>query len=385
LKIAYLSTFYPYRGGIAQFNAALLNTFAKKGHETKAYTFTRQYPELLFPGKTQLAGEKDSSEDVQAIRVLDSINPLTYGKTAKAIMQFTPDIMITKYWMPFFAPSLGTVGNYLKKKGVVNIAVLDNVIPHERKFYDRILTRYFLSNYHAFVAMSKSVADDLISFIPQAKFALHPHPIFDFGQAMPKNEAKAKLGLAPSPRLGNGANYILFFGFIRRYKGLDLLLEAMADTRIKNKNLKLLVAGEYYEDKAFYENKIKEYGLQDMVVLHTDYIPSEMVKYYFCAADMIVQPYRSATQSGVTQIGYHFEKPMLVTDVGGLSEMVPNGRVGYVVQPNAAAIADAINDFYENNRETTFSANAREEKKRFQWDSFAEAIEMLYRNLKDFS
>jgi glycosyltransferase involved in cell wall biosynthesis len=375
LRIAYLSTFYPYRGGIAQFNAALLQAFAVK-YETKAFTFTRQYPELLFPGKTQYAGEKDSAEDVHALRVLDSVNPLTYGKTAKAILEFKPDIMITKYWMPFFSPSLGTVAKTLKKNGVVNVAVLDNVIPHEKKFYDRMLTRYFLSNYHAFMAMSKSVADDLVSFVPQAKYALHPHPIFDFGQAIAKNEAKAKLGLSATD------NYILFFGFIRRYKGLDMLLEAMADKRIKDRNLKLVVAGEYYEDGSFYEDKIKEYDLQDKIVLHTDYIPSEMVKYYFCAADMIVQPYRSATQSGVTQIAYHFEKPMLVTDVGGLSEIVPNGRVGYVVQPNPIAIANALDDFYANARESSFSANSREEKKRFQWSSFAEAIEGLYKQVK---
>lgn len=375
MRIAYLSTFYPYRGGIAQFNAALLKAFSKN-HEVKAYTFKRQYPELLFPGKTQYAGEKDSAEDVGAVRVLDSINPLTYGSTAKTIMQFKPDLMITKYWMPFFAPSLGTVAKSLKKNGIVNVAVLDNVIPHEQKFYDKMLTRYFLSNYHAFVAMSKSVVDDLLKFKPDAKYALHPHPIFDFGQHVSKKDAKAKLGLEEN------TNYILFFGFIRRYKGLDMLLDALADARLKNKNLKLIVAGEYYEDGTFYENKIKELDLGDKVVMHTDYIPSEMVKYYFCACDMVVQPYRSATQSGVTQIAYHFEKPMLVTDVGGLSEIVPHGKAGYVVEPNPTAIANSLSDFYDNNRETALTAGVIGEKKRFQWDSFAAAVEGLYSQVK---
>jgi glycosyltransferase involved in cell wall biosynthesis len=374
MRIAYLSTFYPYRGGIAQFNAALLKAFSKQ-HDTKAFTFTRQYPELLFPGKTQYAEAKDAAEDVHATRLLDTVNPLTYGKTANSILEFKPDIMITKYWMPFFAPSLGTVAKKLKRNGVVNIAVLDNVIPHEKKFYDKILTRYFLSNYHAFVAMSQSVVDDLLTFAPHAKYALHPHPIFDFGQAVTKAEAKAKLNLNPNN------NYILFFGFIRRYKGLDVLLEALADERMVKRNIKLVVAGEYYEDGAFYENKIKEFGLQDRVVLHTDYIPSDMVKYYFCAADMIVQPYRSATQSGVTQIAYHFEKPMLVTAVGGLSEIVPDGKVGYVVKPGPKPIADALEDFYGNSREATFTQNARNEKKRFQWESFAGAIENLYKQV----
>jgi len=375
MRIAYLSTFYPFRGGIAQFNAALFNEFAKH-NEIKAFTFIRQYPELLFPGKTQYAEAKDSAEDVKAIRVLDTVNPLTYGKTAKAILEFKPDLMITKYWMPFFSPSLGTVAKKLKKKGVINISVLDNVIPHEQKFYDKTLTKYFLKNNHAFVAMSQNVVDDLLSFNPNAVYALHPHPMFDFGQKVSKEEAKAKLGLSPTD------SYMLFFGFIRRYKGLDLLLEAMADGRVKDTNVKLVVAGEYYEDGAYYENKVKEYGIGDRVAMHTNYIPSDMVRYYFSAADIVVQPYRSATQSGVTQIAYHFDKPMLVTDVGGLSEIVPNGKVGYVVQPNAGAIADAISDFYQNKREETFVANTQNEKKRFQWDSFASAIEGLYKKVK---
>lgn len=375
MRIAYLSTFYPYRGGIAQFNAALYNEFAKN-HEIKAFTFTRQYPELLFPGKTQYADAKDSAEDVKAVRVLDTVNPLTYGKTARAILDFKPDMMITKYWMPYFSPSLGAVAKKLKKRGVVNISILDNVIPHEQKFYDKVLTRYFVNNNHGFVAMSRNVADDLLTFVPKANYILHPHPMFDFGQKVSKEEAKTKIGLNPNEQ------YMLFFGFIRRYKGLDLLLEAMADARIKNKKLKLVVAGEYYEDGSFYENKIKELGLQDSVAMHTNYIPSEMVRYYFSAADMVVQPYRSATQSGVTQIAYHFDKPMLVTDVGGLSEIVPNGKIGYVVKPEVVSIAAAINDFYENKREAEFVANTQTEKKRFQWDSFATAIEGLYTKIK---
>lgn len=371
MRIAYLSTFYPYRGGIAQFNAALYKALSAR-HEMKAFTFTRQYPELLFPGKTQYAEAGDTDGDVNALRILDSVNPFTYAKTAKAILQFKPDIMITKYWMPYFGPSLGTVAGMLKKKGVFNVSILDNVIPHEKKFYDNTLTKYFIKRNHAFVAMSRSVVDDLLTFNPQANYALHPHPIFDFGEKIDKQAAKQKLGLNPADQ------YLLFFGFIRRYKGLDLLLEAMADEKIKGKKIKVIVAGEYYEDAAYYNDKIKEYGIEENVILHTDYIPSDMVKYYFCAADMVVQPYRSATQSGVTQIAYHFEKPMLVTNVGGLSEIVPNGKVGYVVQPSAPDIALAINDYYDNSRETLFSANIKEEKKRFQWDSFAAVIEGLY-------
>jgi glycosyltransferase involved in cell wall biosynthesis len=371
MRIAYLSTFYPYRGGIAQFNAALYNTLAKR-HEMKAFTFTRQYPELLFPGKTQYAEQGDKDGDVNALRILDTINPFTYRKTANSILEFKPDMMITKFWMPYFGPSLGTVAGILKKRGVFNLSILDNVIPHEKKFYDKALTQYFVNRNRAFIVMSKSVGDDLLKFNPQAEYTLHPHPIFDFGEKINKQDAKAKLGLNPDNF------YLLFFGFIRRYKGLDLLLEAFAGNKMKNEKVKIVVAGEYYEDASFYNDKIKEYGIGEKVVLKTDYIPSDLVKYYFSAADMIVQPYRSATQSGVTQIAYHFEKPMLVTDVGGLSEIVPDGKVGYVVQPDSISIANAINDFYENSREVHFIANIKEEKKRFQWDSFANAIEELY-------
>ncbi len=371
MRIAFLSPFYPYRGGIAHSGAALYKALGKR-HEMKAFTFTRQYPKLLFPGKTQYEEEGDTYGDVGAMRVLDTINPFTYYKTANEILKFQPQMTIIKYWMPYFAPSLGTVAGILKKKGIYNIAVLDNVIPHESKFYDKILTGYFIKRNNAFMVMSRSVAADLLTFNPHAKYSFHPHPIYDFGEKISKEEAKAKLGLNPAD------SYLLFFGFIRHYKGLDLLLEAMSDAKIKGRNVRLIVAGEYYEDAKYYENKIKEYGIGDRLILRTSYIPSGDIKYYFCAADMIVQPYRSATQSGVTQIAYHFERPMLVTDVGGLAETVPNGKVGYVLQPDAPAIANAINDFYDNSREEAFSANVKEEKKRFQWDSFAAALEELY-------
>lgn len=375
MRIAYLSTFYPYRGGIAQFNAALFEALSKK-HEVKAYTFTRQYPSFLFPGKTQYAEKGDDSGDVKAVRVLDSINPFTYGTAAGNILKFKPALMLTKFWTPYFAPALGTVARKLNNKGVVNIAILDNVITHEKKFYDRLLTKYFLRQYRGFMVMSRNVADDLLSLVPHAKYRLHPHPLFNFGEKITKEEARGNLAVE------NTSSYILFFGFIRKYKGLDLLLESMADNRLKTRNIKLIIAGEYYEDSSFYLAKIKELGIEDRVVLHTHFIPSDKVRDYFCACDIVAQPYRSATQSGVTQIAYHFDKPMLVTDVGGLPEIVSQGKTGYVVPGEPKAIADALNDFYTNSREAEFAGFVAAEKKRFSWDSFAHAIEELYEEAK---
>ncbi|MEO6882558.1 MAG: glycosyltransferase [Bacteroidia bacterium] len=367
MNIAYLSTFYPYRGGIVQFNTALYKALQKE-HKVNAYTFTRQYPDLLFPGKTQYVTENDTSDKIETFRTLDTINPFSYYTTAQKIKKMQPDILLMKYWMPFFAPSLGTVSKMLRKKTKI-ISVLDNVISHEKRIGDRALTKYFLNQNHGFVVMSSQVKNDLLSFLPNANYVFHPHPLYDnFGEKISKEAACDYL------KLDKNEKHILFFGFIRKYKGLDTLLETLADERLKQLNVKLIIAGEYYEDKSFYEELIQKYNLQDRLILKTEYIPSEDVKQYFCAADIVVQPYKTATQSGVTQIAYQFERPMLVTDVGGLSEIVPHNKVGYVTDSAPTAIADALLDFYNNKREQEFSANAAIEKKRFQWDSMAKAV-----------
>ncbi|MEI6817868.1 MAG: glycosyltransferase [Bacteroidota bacterium] len=374
MRIAFLSTFYPYRGGIAQFNAALYREL-EKNHTVKAFTFTRQYPDLLFPGKSQMVTSTDESDKIEAARVLDTINPFTYYSAAKKIKAFKPDILIFKYWMTFFAPSLGSVA-YLLKKDCKIISILDNVIPHEKRFGDKALTQFFINQNDGFVAMSDSVLNDLNQFTDNQNKVFIPHPIYNiFGNKIPKAEALAHLNLDANDR------HLLFFGFIRRYKGLDLLLETMANDKIRQLNIKLIIAGECYEDWNFYQDLINKYDLAKNIILKTDYIPSEEIKYYFSAADMVVQPYRTATQSGVTQIAYNFERPMLVTDVGGLAEIVPNRKVGYVTDTNAISIVEALMDFYTNNREDMFSQNAAMEKKRFEWDSFTKAIEDLAANI----
>jgi glycosyltransferase involved in cell wall biosynthesis len=271
-------------------------------------------------------------------------------------------------------PCLGTIAKLIKRgTGIKVIAITDNVIPHEKRFGDRAFTNYFINQCDGFIAMSKSVLNDLTEFTSTDKKSFLPHPIYDiFGEKVSKEEALKHL------QLNKADKHLLFFGFIRKYKGLDLLLEAMADERIKKMNVKLIVAGEYYEDAAPYNEIIRRNGLEKNIILKTEYIPSEEVRYYFCASDMITQPYRTATQSGVTQIAYHFEKPMLVTKVGGLPEIVPHNKVGYVTGIDSKSIADAILDFYTNNREQQYVENTVSEKQRFLWSSFVKGLLDLY-------
>ncbi len=368
---------FPLRGGIANFNEALCKAFLKSGTESQVISFTLQYPKFLFPGKTQYDTSGKKPEGIKITSLINSINPFNWFKVASFIKKQNPDYVIFRYWLPFMAPCLGTIAKLVKKNSNIKIiAVCDNIIPHEKRLGDNFLTKYFVKQCDGFVAMSKSVLEDLKKFTDNSNKIFIPHPIYDiFGEKVAKEKAREFIGLKKDEK------YILFFGFIRKYKGLDLLLEAMADERIKNLNVKLIVAGEYYEEKSHYEEIIKKYNLENSLVLKTEFIPSEEVKYIFCAADMIVQPYRTATQSGVTQIAYHFERPMLVTDVGGLSEIVPNEKVGYVCDVNSKSIADSIVNFYKNSREAEFSENVKKEKHRFLWENFVNGVERLLQKI----
>ncbi|QHL87710.1 glycosyltransferase [Nibribacter ruber] len=359
---------HPFRGGIAAFNERLAQTWQAMGHKVDIITFTVQYPAILFPGKTQYS-DSDRPEGISIKRELNSINPLSWVKVGWKVKKAKPDILFLRFWLPFLAPSLGTVARIAKtNKSTKVIALTDNVIPHESRPGDELLTQYFINACDAFVSMSKSVTEDLAKFTDKKEVFFQPHPLYDvFGPAIEKQEAKRQLGLSDKP-------YLLFFGFIREYKGLDLLLEAMADVRLANLNLNLIVAGEYYEEKERYEAIIEERKLGKRVVLHTEYIPDTQVAAYFCASDLVVQPYKTATQSGVTQIAYYYNKPMVVTNVGGLPEIVPAGKVGYVVSIKVKAIADAIYDYYSNEREASFVKGVQEEKKRFSWEVMGKGI-----------
>ncbi len=369
MKVIILGSAHPLRGGLASYNERLAREFIRQGHSVQIYTFSLQYPEFLFPGTTQYS-DAPAPDDLYIHVKVNSVNPFNWYSVGKEIAKLNADLMIVKFWLPFMAPCLGKISRIVKKNGKTKvISILDNIIPHEKRIGDFVLAKYFVNSVDGFIAMSESVLNDLNKFDSAKPKLFSPHPLFDnFGEAITKTEAYEKLGLAINEE------YILFFGFIRDYKGLDLLLQAMADERVRNLNVKLIVAGEFYTDSKPYAEMIQQLGIRDKLILKTDFIPDNEVRNYFCAADMVVQPYKHATQSGVTQICYHFDRPMLVTNVGGLPEIVPNGKVGYVVEPNPTAIADALIDFYSNHREFVMRDNIKTEKKKYAWSEMLKKI-----------
>ncbi len=357
-----VGTFHPFRGGLAAFNERLANEFLKEGHEVIIYTFKLQYPNFLFPGKTQYA-DWDAPKELDIRIKINSINPLNWIKVGREIRQLKADMVVYCYWMSFMAPCFGTIARLVKAPKTRNYAMVHNMIPHETTILDKVFPKYFVNIMDGFVAMAESVKKDIINLDTANKTVLvSPHPVYDhYGEKTSKQEAAAVLNLNPDD------HYILFFGFVRAYKGLDLLLKAFGDHRLRNKNVKLIVAGEFYENENEYLNLIRTQKLEEYIVLHNTFIAEDQVRYFFSVCDIVVQPYKSATQSGVTQIAYHFEKPMLVTDVGGLKEIVPHGKVGYVTLPDEKDIADSLLDFYENNREEAFVEGTKSEKKKFLW------------------
>jgi D-inositol-3-phosphate glycosyltransferase len=370
MNVVIIGPAYPLRGGLATYDERLARAFQAAGDQVRIVTFSLQYPGFLFPGQTQFSTEPGPT-DIDIEVSLNSVNPLTWWQVGRKLRRERPDVVIFRFWLPFMGPALGTVARLVRGNGHTRVvAITDNVIPHEKRPGDGPLTRYFLSACDGFVTMSRSVLADLQRLGYGSQPALYrPHPLYDnFGPAKPKDEALAALGLAAQFR------YVLFFGFIRAYKGLDILLEAMADPRVAALPVKLLIAGEFYEDAAPYEALIQKYHLEARLVRATDFIPNEQVANYFSAADMVMQPYKNATQSGVSQVAYHFGRPMLVTDVGGLAELIPNGVVGYVVPPTPAAIADALVDFYAHEREEALAAGVRQEARKFSWEVMVAAL-----------
>jgi len=355
---------YPLRGGIAHFNESFAKALAEDGYHVKIVSFYLQYPSFLFPGKTQLA-EGDPPRDLEIHPLISSINPLSWKKTAGMIFSWKPSLVVIRFWIPFMGPALGSIAKRLRNTGVKVIGLVDNAIPHEARPADRILSRYFFKNCDAFFTLSKSVGDDIQKLAPGKPVESSPHPIYDFfGDKISRSQALKQLNLRPE------FQYILFFGFIRKYKGLDLLMEGFAKSGLKNQNVKLVVAGEFYDESSVYFDLAKSLKIEDSIVFRNEYIPEAEVKNYFCSASIVAQTYRSATQSGVTQIAYHFERPMLVTNVGGLAEIVPDGKAGFVVEPNPVAIAESLARFFQEDLEQVFEKNVAIEKKHFSWSYF---------------
>lgn len=362
---------HPLRGGLASYNERLARQFQSTGHRVTILTFSLQYPGFLFPGTTQYSTEP-APDDLDIRVCINSVNPFNWIRVGWMLRKMRPDLVVVRYWLPFMGPALGTILRFvggLSSTRVVCIA--DNIIPHEKRPGDQLFTRYFVGAADAFLTMSTKVLEDLKRFDRRKPAQFVPHPLYDnFGEPISKSAARTALGLPAEERI------ILFFGFIRRYKGLDILLEAMADPRIASVGIRLLVAGEFYEDEAPYQAILDRPEIRDRVILRTAFIPDSQVRQYLCAADLVVQPYRSATQSGVTPLAYHFEIPMLVTRVGALPDMVPDGLVGIVTEPDPVSITDGILRFYAIG-EDHFIPHIRTEKKKYTWQRIQDTLQTL--------
>lgn len=368
-RIVIIGSAHPFRGGgITTFNHRLCKELNSQGHACEIYSFSLQYPSFMFPGTSQYTDEP-APENITIHSVINSINPFNWIKIGRRLKKLKPDIIVVRFWLPFMGPAFGTILRIAKKnKHTRIICIADNIIPHEKRFGDKPFTRYFLKPCDAFISMSEKVMSDLRKFDTKKPAVLHPHPLYDnFGEAVSKEAARQHLGLPATDKI------ILFFGFIRKYKGLDLLLEAMANEQIKAAGIKLLVAGEFYGDEKQYQEQIDTLGIRDQLILRTDFIPDNEVRYYLCAADAVIQPYRNATQSGVTPLAYHFEVPMVVTNVGGLPSMVDDKKTGIVVEPAATSIAAGIMEFYQSGPQH-FHPHIVEKKKLFSWTALTQQI-----------
>lgn len=371
-KIIIVGPAYPLRGGgMSTFNERLARAFMQAGHQVSIYTFSLQYPSFLFPGTSQYSTEAAPvGLDIKVL--INSINPLNWLRVGNRLRKERPDIIVVRFWLPFMGPCFGTILRIARKNGHSKVVcIADNVIPHEKRFGDKAFTQYFMKPIDAFVTMSEKVLSDLKIFNQNKPASFIPHPLYDnFGDKISKSEARQHLQIPGDSRL------VLFFGFIRKYKGLDILLDAMALLKAKEPEIKLLIAGEFYDDEQPYVEQIAQLGLSENLILRTTFIADKDIKNYFCAADVVVQPYRNATQSGVTPLAYHFEVPMIVTNVGGLAAMVPHQKAGLVAEPTAASIAESIALFFASPADT-FLPGLQDEKKKYSWELMVNEIERL--------
>ena len=379
MKIIIIGTAYPLRGGIAHFNALLAQQLSAR-HTVETITFKRQYPEFLFPGTSQEEQQSQSTDILPAPQLIDSINPLNWISVAREVRKRKPDLVIFKYWLPFFGPCFGTIAKILKKGTRTKVLyICDNVIPHERRPGDVAFTRFALRQGDFFIVQSDAVEKDLLRYFPRARYRKVPHPVYEiFGKPVSRQEARRALGISAQ-------RIILYFGYVRAYKGLMILIEAMKKIRDGsrsseegNPDMELLAVGEFYDDEKQYRQRVKDLRLESCIRFVPEYVPNDRVGSYFCAADVVVLPYLSATQSGITQIAYNFNKPVIATNVGGLAEVVIDGKTGFIIPPNDPdALAGAILRFYDEKRDSEFSANVQREKLKYSWENLVENIEQL--------
>lgn len=375
-KVFIIGPAYPLRGGLATFDELFCKAFNEQGHDCEIISYSLQYPNFLFPGSTQFDTSGNAPKHIKIHTLINSVNPLSWIKTAKFIKKQKPDFVVFRFWIPFMGPALGSIARMIRKSGIKVLAITDNVIPHETRPGDVAFAKYFINACHGFVTMSKAVMKDLEKFTDTTHKKYLLHPLYtSFGEKLDKLDARKALGLPDDKQL------VLFFGLIRNYKGLDMLLDAMNELK-SNPNINLVIAGEFYEDKQPYLDLIKQYGIENQVILHGKFIANEDVKLYFSATDLVALPYRSATQSGVTQVSFHFEVPTLVTKVGGLGEIIPDKVAGYVVESNGKAIAEGIKDYFDNNRMPSFTEGMKKEKQKYDWKIFVNEVIDLFKSTK---
>jgi glycosyltransferase involved in cell wall biosynthesis len=371
MKVIIIGPAHPLRGGLASYNERLAKEFLLQGHDVTIYTFSLQYPEFIFPGTTQYSTEP-APADLKIKVCINSVNPFNWITVGRRLKKEQADLIVVRYWLPLMGPCLGTILRIAKKNRHSKVVcIADNIIPHEKRFGDKPFTKYFIKPVDAFITMSEKVLADLRIFEKDKPAKAVLHPLYDnFGEKISTAEARKFLNIGADEKI------VLFFGFIRKYKGLDILLDAMKilhDNKQQTTNIKLLIAGEFYEDRKPYDEQINQLGIAKDLLLHTNFIADSEVKYYLCAADVVVQPYRNATQSGVTPLAYHFEKPMIVTNVGGLPSLVPDDKVGLVAEPNAGAIAEKILEYFDKG-EAHFLPHIIEEKKKLSWSKLTDTI-----------
>lgn len=370
MKIAILSPFHPFRGGIAQFNARLYTELAKK-NEVKAFSFTTLYPGFLFPGKSQFVSEQDPAIAIENERLLNSINPFSYIRTAKQINKYQPDILFIPYWISFLAPAFGSIVRLIKKDIKV-IVLVHNAIPHEKRFFDSAFAKFFFRKCDSFITLSELVKRDLLQLIPDANILINPHPVYDhYKERINKSEACRELNIKPDKK------NLLFFGLIREYKGLDILIKAMS---FLDESYQLIIAGESYDDFNKYQSLIDQSPLKENITVKNQYIPDDMVTLLFSASDALILPYRSATQSGVLLLAYQMETPVITTNVGTLGDTISTAKTGIVVnEADPESIANGIKSYFiSESAQSDYLNHIKEEKKRLSWKSFTDSLQTFF-------
>lgn len=370
-SIAILGPSWPFRGGIAASSELLARAWQAKGDQVALHTFTEQYPSFLFPGSTQFT-DTLKPEDLSIYRTLHGYQPLNWIKAGRVLAKANYDLLLIRYWLPALAPALGTVASMVKRHSNTTIcALVDNLFPHEARPLDRYLSQYFIRQPDAFLTLSHVVEAQLSDLVDKP-VCYTPHPVYDaYGPRIDQSEARRRLHL---PDVHENP-LLLFFGFIRKYKGLDLLLSALKSDRIRHSNLKVVIAGEWYDQKEAYASLLNDPEIVDKIILRDHFIPDRDIATYLSAVDAVVQPYRSATQSGISAIAYAYDKPLISTNVGGLAEIIDDAQTGFLCKPEPEDIAIAIQRWLAVADPTPMAKAIAEKKKAMSWSSCVDAIE----------